>query len=192
MLTYCTRCVMPSTKPDLHLNEQGVCNACVAYEQRKEVDWDARRSELLQLLKRYRRDGETWDGIVPVSGGKDIRIRVRAVAAIEPLCVTATTCDLSDIGRRNIDNINARCRLRREASTPLRAWLNRLVSRRLAHSRPGAVGISTDPNPCRRAVQRASGRARIPERVWRSGPPPETTLTRRWLEEFEGCWAWVS
>ena len=47
MLSYCARCVMPSTKPDLHLDEEGVCNACRAYERRQEVDWDKRRAELI-------------------------------------------------------------------------------------------------------------------------------------------------
>jgi len=28
MLIYCTRCVMPNTKPDLSFDEEGVCNAC--------------------------------------------------------------------------------------------------------------------------------------------------------------------
>ena len=41
MLTYCKRCVMPDTKPDLHLDETGECNACRSYEARKAVD-DAR------------------------------------------------------------------------------------------------------------------------------------------------------
>jgi len=38
MLTYCKHCVMPDTKPDLHLDEHGVCNACRSYEKRTEVD----------------------------------------------------------------------------------------------------------------------------------------------------------
>ena len=50
MLTYCKRCVMPDTKPDLHLNEHGICNACRSYEARKAVDWDARYQELLKVL----------------------------------------------------------------------------------------------------------------------------------------------
>ena len=40
MLKYCVRCVMPATKPDLHIDEEGVCNACRAYENRQRVDWD--------------------------------------------------------------------------------------------------------------------------------------------------------
>ena len=63
---------MPDTKPDLQLDDDGVCNACRSYEQRTDVDWDARRDELLTVLAKYRRsDGGNWDCIVPVSGGKD-------------------------------------------------------------------------------------------------------------------------
>jgi hypothetical protein len=34
MLAYCVSCVMPGTKPDLVLDDAGVCNACGAYERR--------------------------------------------------------------------------------------------------------------------------------------------------------------
>ena len=33
MLRYCTRCVMPDSKPDLQFDEEGVCSACRAYER---------------------------------------------------------------------------------------------------------------------------------------------------------------
>ena len=77
MLTYCKKCVMPDTKPDLHLDDEGVCNACRSYEKRREVDWNARHKELLQVLEKYRnQDGCNWDCIVPVSGGKDSTYQV--------------------------------------------------------------------------------------------------------------------
>ena len=104
MLKYCTRCVMPYTKPDLHLDEKGVCNACRAYEGRKLVDWDQRRQELLTILDRYQCHESNWDCIVPVSGGKDSTYQVVRMLQLgmNPLCVTSTTCDLSPIGRKNI------------------------------------------------------------------------------------------
>ena len=45
---------------------------------RSEVDWAARRAELLEdILERYRsRDGSEYDCIVPVSGGKDSTYQV--------------------------------------------------------------------------------------------------------------------
>ena len=39
-IRYCTRCVMPETKPDLFIDEEGVCSACRSFERRGEVDWD--------------------------------------------------------------------------------------------------------------------------------------------------------
>ena len=102
MITYCRSCVMPETKPDLYIDEEGVCAACRHYEQRQEVDWDRRREELLEVLDRYRSgDGSDYDCIVPVSGGKDSTYQVLRLLEVDlnPLCVTATTCDLSGIGR---------------------------------------------------------------------------------------------
>src|SRR5688572_20644733 len=101
MLTYCTQCIMPNTKPDLHFDARGVCAACRSYEKRAEVDWAARKNELRAILDRFRRrDGGNWDCIIPVSGGKDSTYQVVRMLqeGMNPLCVTATTCDLSAIG----------------------------------------------------------------------------------------------
>ena len=86
---------MPHTKPDLRLDDNGVCNACLAYERRKDVDWGARRQDLLNLLEKYRQRGSHWDCIVPVSGGKDSTYQVIRMLqlGLNPLCVTATTCE---------------------------------------------------------------------------------------------------
>eukprot|EP01041_Mallomonas_annulata_P033991 gene33991-56690_t len=87
---------MPDTKPDLHLDDEGVCNACRSYEQREQVDWEQRSRELDQVLAKYRRtDGDNWDCIVPVSGGKDSTYQVVRMLqhGLNPLCVTSTTCD---------------------------------------------------------------------------------------------------
>ena len=107
MLTYCVRCVMPSTKPDLFIDEQGVCNACRAYENRANVDWDLRKKELHSITDKYKSKTGSWDCIIPVSGGKDSTFQVIKVLqlGLNPLCVTSSTCDLSSIGRANIENL---------------------------------------------------------------------------------------
>lgn len=194
MLKYCTNCVMPHTKPDLHIDEQGVCSACRAYEQRKTIDWDQRRKELLTVLERYRRSDANWDCIVPVSGGKDSTYQVVRMLqlGLNPLCITATTCDLSDIGRKNIENIK---RLGVDyvefSPNPLvRAQLNRIGLCEVGDiSWPEHVGIFTIP--VRAAVQ-----FNVPLIVWGENSQNEyggpaaaaenNVLTRRWLEEFGG------
>jgi N-acetyl sugar amidotransferase len=195
MLTYCRRCVMPDTKPDLHLDEKGICNACRSYESRKVVDWDQRHEELVRLLDKYRRpSGDNWDCIVPVSGGKDSTYQVVRMLqyGLNPLCVTSTTCDLSDIGRKNIENLKHLGVDYIEVSpNPLvRAKLNRVGLLQVGDiSWPEHVGIFTIP--VRAAVQ-----FNVPLIVWGENSQNEyggpaaaaegNVLTRRWLEEFGG------
>ena len=194
MLKYCVCCVMPHTKPDLHIDEEGVCNACRAYEQRGEVNWVERYKELTCILDRYRREGANWDCIVPVSGGKDSTYQVVRMLqlGLNPLCVTSTTCDLSPIGRRNIENIKKQGVDYVEFSpNPIvRARLNRIGLIEVGDiSWPEHVGIFTIP--VRAAVQ-----FDVPLIVWGEnsqneygGPAAASDnkiLTRRWLEEFGG------
>ncbi len=194
MLKYCVRCVMPHTKPDLHIDEDGICNACRSMEKRKEVDWDQRKKELLDILARHRKDGANWDCIVPVSGGKDSTYQVIRMLqlGLNPLCVTSTTCDLSEIGRKNIENIK-RLGVDYVEFSPnpvIRAKLNRIGLVEVGDiSWPEHVGIFTIP--IRAAVQ-----FNVPLIVWGENSQNEyggpaaaaenNTLTRRWLEEFGG------
>lgn len=194
MLKYCVRCVMPHTKPDLHLDENGVCNACRSYENRKEINWDERKKKLLTILDKYRQNGEHWDCIVPVSGGKDSTYQVIRMLqmGLNPLCVTSTTCDLSKIGRKNIENIKKLGVDYVEFSpNPIvRAKLNNIGLSEVGDiSWPEHVGIFTIP--VRAAVQ-----YNVPLIVWGENSQNEyggpaaasdsNTLSRRWLEEFGG------
>src|SRR5438093_1293974 len=82
---FCPRCVMSNQRPcssvefrhtadrkvrSLHLDEQGVCDACRVAEQKDAIDWPAREQQLLRLLDAYRRADGSYDCIVPGSGGK--------------------------------------------------------------------------------------------------------------------------
>ena len=195
MLKYCKCCVMPDTKPDLYIDDEGICNACRSFKKRVEVDWDARYQELLKLLDKYRnKNGGNWDCIGPVSGGKDSTYQVIRMLqlGLNPLCVTSTTCDLSSLGRRNIENLKRLGVDYIEVSpNPLvRAKLNRVGLTQVGDiSWPEHVGIFTIP--VRAAVQ-----FNVPLIVWGEnsqneygGPAAaaaDNVLTRRWLEEFGG------
>lgn len=186
---------MPATKPDLKFDDQGVCSACRSYENRKEIDWDQRRIELYEILERYKNcDGKNWDCIVPVSGGKDSTYQVVRVLqlGLNPLCVTATTCDLSEIGRRNIQNIkNLGVDYVEFSPNPVfRRKLNKIGLEQVGDiSWPEHAGIFTIP--VRAAVQFG-----IPLLVWGENSQNEyggpaaasanNVLNRAWLEEFGG------
>lgn len=194
-MRYCKRCVMPDTKPDLYLDEQGICNACRNYEHRGVIDWESRYQELVEVLEKYRRpEGNNWDCIVPVSGGKDSTYQVIRILqlGLNPLCVTSTTCDLSEIGRKNIENLK-RLGVDYVEMSPnpnIRAKLNRIGLMQVGDiSWPEHVGIFTIP--VRAAVQ-----FNVPLIVWGENSQNEyggpasaaenNILTRRWLEEFGG------
>ncbi|WP_157670896.1 N-acetyl sugar amidotransferase [Chitinibacter sp. GC72] len=195
MLKYCVRCVMPNSKPDLQFDKLGVCSACRSFENRKEIDWDGRKSQFMALVEKYRSMAKgAWDCIVPVSGGKDSTYQVIKLLqlGLNPLCVTATTCDLSDIGRKNIDNIkNLGVDLVEFSPNPVvRRKLNRIGLTKVGDiSWPEHVGIFTIP--VRAAVQYG-----VPLIVWGENSQNEyggpaaaagnNVLNRRWLEEFGG------
>lgn len=186
---------MPHTKPDLQMDSEGVCSACRSFENRAKVDWGARKKELLAILDKYRDpDGSNWDCIVPVSGGKDSTYQVIRMLqmGLNPLCVTSTTCDLTDIGRKNIENLKRMGVDYVEFSpNPLvRAKLNRIGLEQLGDiSWPEHVGIFTIP--VRAAVQYG-----VPLIIWGENSQNEyggpaaaaesNVLNRRWLEEFGG------
>ncbi len=186
---------MPDTKPDLFLDNEGICNACRSYENRAEVDWTKRYDELQEILSKYKnKDGTNWDCIVPVSGGKDSTYQVVKMLqlGLNPLCVTSTTCDLSDIGRKNIENIkNLGVDYVEMSPNPnIRAKLNSIGLKQVGDiSWPEHVGIFTIP--VRAAVQ-----YKVPLIVWGEnsqneygGPAAaadDSILNRRWLEEFGG------
>ena len=195
MIRYCRRCVMPETKPDIIFDEEGVCSACVHFAGRTSVDWDARRAELDAILQQYRSpNGDNYDCIIPVSGGKDSTYQTIRMLELgmNPLCVTATTDKLSDLGRRNIEN------LKRLGVDYIEVTPNPLVRRRINRLALTKVGDISWPEhvliftiPVRLAVQ-----LRVPLIVWGEnsqneygGPATaaqDRVLTRRWLEEFGG------
>jgi len=195
VLRYCNQCIMPDSKPDLLLDAEGVCNACRSYEGREKIDWVARKQELATLLERYRsKNGRQWDCIVPVSGGKDSTYQVIQMLQLgmKPLCVTATTCDQSDLGRKNIQNIkNLGVDYMEFSPNPvIRRKLNRIGLTQVGDiSWPEHVGIFTIP-------VRAAVEYNVPLIVWGEnsqneygGPAAaakDHVLNRRWLEEFGG------
>lgn len=186
---------MPSSKPDLSFNNDGVCNACSNFHAREAVDWTKRQTELISLLDQYRcRSGQNWDCIVPVSGGKDSTYQALQLLQLgmTPLCVTASTCDLSELGRKNLNNLRELGvdLIEVSANPQVRRKLNRIGLVEVGDiSWPEHVSIFT--TPVRLAVQ-----LRVPLIVYGENPqneyggPAASTqekyMTRRWLEEFGG------
>ncbi len=195
MLKYCKKCLIPDSKPDIFFDEEGVCCACRNYESRKKIDWDKRNSELINILKDFKTKSESkWDCIIPVSGGKDSTYQVIKMLQLgmNPLCITSTTCDESKLGTKNIKNLQS-LGVDHIQITPnpiVRAKLNKIGLEQVGDiSWPEHVGIFTIP-------VRAAVNFNVPLIIWGENSQDEyggpaaasenSTLTRKWLEEFGG------
>ena len=61
MMTYCIKCLLPNTKPDLKFID-GICTACLNFEKRREIDWVAREKEFINIIKtRKSSSSGGWD-----------------------------------------------------------------------------------------------------------------------------------
>ena len=185
--TRCKTCVMPNTRPDTPFVD-GECQACINYRNRPNIDWDTRRSDLVQLLEEH--NGYC---IVPSSGGKDSHAQVHYLQTLgaKVTCVTATTCHLTPVGRANIDN------LARYADT-IEVTPNRTVRRKLNRlglelvgdiSWPEHVSIFTAPFNYGSNLGRALmfyGENPQAEYGGPQGSEKAREMTRRWVSEFGG------
>jgi N-acetyl sugar amidotransferase len=106
-LKYCRRCILPDTRPNLVLNEAGVCNACESHGTKRDIDWQQRELIFRDVIRQAKARSSGYDCVIPVSGGKDSTWQ--AVKCLEcglkPLTVTWKTPGRTAIGERNLANL---------------------------------------------------------------------------------------
>lgn len=120
---YCKRCVMSNQRPAsipefrhtpdrrdaryLHIDEEGVCDACRHAEHKQRINWKTREEELLRLLDKYRRNDGRYDCLVPGSGGKDSAMQAHVLKhkyGMHPLTCTWPPILYTDYGWKNFQN----------------------------------------------------------------------------------------
>lgn len=122
-VVFCKRCVMSNQRPAsipefkhlvdrpgakyLHIDEEGICDACRHAENKEKIDWKKRQEELLRLLDSYRRNDGTYDCLVPGSGGKDSVYQAHILKykyGMHPLTCTWPPTLYTDYGYQNFRN----------------------------------------------------------------------------------------
>jgi len=106
-MRYCTRCLIPETRPNITFDEVGVCNACRAHETRREIDWAAREKNLLEVVRHAQSRSAGYDCLIPVSGGKDSTWQVVKCLeyGLRPLAVTWKSPARTELGAENLANL---------------------------------------------------------------------------------------
>ena len=119
---FCTRCVMSNQRPTsavetkhtidskkttMAFDEDGVCDACRANDQKNSIDWKVREEELLELLDKHRSKDGSYDCIVPGSGGKDSAYQAHVLKykyGMNPLTITWPPILYTEYGYQNFRN----------------------------------------------------------------------------------------
>jgi len=109
-MNFCKKCVLPTTRPQVEIEEEGLCNACAgSLEKKAKIDWVKRKDDLTKLLESNRsKDGNHYDCLIPVSGGKDSTWQVYTLIndfGLKPLTLTWKPQNRTEIGKRNLENL---------------------------------------------------------------------------------------
>ena len=104
---FCKKCTISNQRPRITFDKNGVCSACnYADYKYHQIDWEEREKELIDLLKKYKKNNGEYDVIVPCSGGKDggfIAHQLKYKYGMNPLTVTWAPLKATEIGRHNLD-----------------------------------------------------------------------------------------
>lgn len=120
---FCVRCVISNQRPNsaveykhtkdskkvtIHLDEEGVCDACRFAEKKQlTIDWEERDLELRALCDAHRSTDGSYDCIVPGSGGKDSFFAshiLRTKYGMHPLTVTWAPHVYTEWGWKNFQS----------------------------------------------------------------------------------------
>lgn len=108
-MKYCTKCLLPDTKPYITFDAAGVCGACRAHERKNDadqgIDWAARAAEFDRIVETAKAaKAPLYDALVPVSGGKDSITQVHRLLG-RGLRILAVNVDYgikTEVGYRNL------------------------------------------------------------------------------------------
>lgn len=119
---FCVRCVMSNQRPastqefkhtveskktTLHIDSEGVCDACRVAEEKEKVNWKDREEKLLRLLDQHRKNDGSYDCMIPGSGGKDSAYQAHVLKykyGMNPLTVTWPPIMYTEYGYKNFKN----------------------------------------------------------------------------------------
>ena len=193
-MKFCTRCVMPDTKPDLHFDDKGVCDACRSQEAKNDrIDWAGRESEFLRIVEFHKKNPD-YDCVIGVSGGKDSTYIVLKVLelGLNPLCICFEPTIPTTVGKKNLENLN------QLGVDLIHVKRNPVVYKKLAREAVKRVGDPEWQNHLGifTVVPHFAVKFQIPLILWGESPQIEyggpaasktrCTLDRQWLEEFGG------
>lgn len=100
---------MPDTKPGIVFNSNGLCSACFYSKKKKKINWKKRMLHLTKICDEVRNsNGNGYECIVPVSGGKDSTYQahlMRNKFKLKTLCVNVCAHVQTEEGILNLNSM---------------------------------------------------------------------------------------
>lgn len=106
-MKWCNSCVLPDTRPNLFIQDNGICNACNLHRSKIKVNWKERKENFERIINQVKRKSLGYDCLIPVSGGKDSTWQTLKCLSygLKPLAVTWKTPGRTEIGKKNLENL---------------------------------------------------------------------------------------
>lgn len=96
-----------SKKNTIKFNSYGICDACLAVDQKsQEIDWNEREHQLTSLCEKFRSQNGSYDCLVPGSGGKDSFYQswmLKYKYGMNPLTITWAPNIYTEWGQKNFN-----------------------------------------------------------------------------------------
>lgn len=138
-IKYCSRCCVPETQEGVQFDDMGICTACRSSEEKMHINWDEREKQLKKILEEAKsKSGNSYDCVLPISGGKDSFFQAHVlvnVYGLKPLAVTFNQNWVSETGFYNLQRCLEVFDLDHLQFTPARGLVNKLARKSL-----GAIG----------------------------------------------------
>ncbi len=98
-LTRCSKCILPSTMPNISFDNNGVCNFCTSY---KKIKYKGEKNLIKLLNKVKNKDGKP-DCVLAFSGGRDSSYGLHFLKkmGLNPVAYTYDWGMITDLARRN-------------------------------------------------------------------------------------------
>lgn len=107
-LKYCKKCLLPNTRPNVVIDEDGISNVWkTARDEKDNIDWISREELFQEVVKSAKERSKGYDCLIPVSGGKDSTWQVIKCLeyGLNPLAVTWRTPARTELGEKNLENL---------------------------------------------------------------------------------------
>ncbi len=100
-MRYCSKCILPNTRPQIIINNKNICSACEFFSNKK------KKFDFKKIVNDIKSKAKTYDCVIPVSGGKDSTWQLSLIKryGLNPLAVTYKPPLRTKIGQKNLDNL---------------------------------------------------------------------------------------